>query len=228
MIISHKYKFIFIKTQKTAGTSIEVFLSQHCGSKDVMTPIMPYVEPHQPRNYQGFWNPLPEMVENKGHNISAIVSSILKRNKFFNHIPAMTLRQRISKNVWNSYFKFCVERNPWDKTLSHYHMVNYRAGGGISLDEYIKQKNFCINYPLYTDTTGNILVDKVIKYESLIDELEQVFQELGIPFNGSLGINAKSEYRTDKRPYQNVFTMEQRGVIENVFSREIELHGYVF
>src|SRR5258706_13533067 len=39
MIISHVYKFIFIKTNKTAGTSIEIALSRFCGDDDVITPI---------------------------------------------------------------------------------------------------------------------------------------------------------------------------------------------
>ena len=43
MIISHARSFIFIKTRKTAGTSVEVYLSQHCGPEDVITPIQPPV-----------------------------------------------------------------------------------------------------------------------------------------------------------------------------------------
>ena len=39
MIISHKYKYIFFKTSKTAGTSIEISLSRFCGKDDVITPI---------------------------------------------------------------------------------------------------------------------------------------------------------------------------------------------
>ena len=39
MIVSHKHKFIFLKTKKTAGTSIELALSRLCGPADVITPL---------------------------------------------------------------------------------------------------------------------------------------------------------------------------------------------
>ena len=41
VIISHRHRFIFIKTGKTAGTSVEIALSKFCGPEDVITPISP-------------------------------------------------------------------------------------------------------------------------------------------------------------------------------------------
>lgn len=228
MIISHKYKFIFIKTLKTAGTSIEIFLSQHCGEDDIVTPIYPHVEPHVARNYRGVWNPLPEIIENSSYRTTSILKEVLKRNKFYNHISAREVKARISKNIWNNYFKFCIERNPWDKTISYYHMLNYRAGGNITFARYIDMGDFCLNYPLYTDASSNLMIDKVIKYESLTEELQKIFNNLGIPFNGNLGTQAKSEYRQNKKPYQEVFTDEQRKIIEEAFSKEIQMHGYKY
>src|SRR5205823_5081789 len=38
VIVSHTHKYIFIKSLKTAGTSIEAALSQHCSENDMVTP----------------------------------------------------------------------------------------------------------------------------------------------------------------------------------------------
>lgn len=229
MILSHRHRFIFIKTAKTAGTSIEVFLSKHCGPGDVITPIEPPIEGHRPRNYTGFINPLPEMLQRPGKISAAFRHSMSSREKFYNHMPAVEIRNRVPAGVWNSYFKFCVERNPWDKVLSHYHMHAAREGGPLSLDEYLARGRLPINYFRYTDRRGRkIIVDRVLRYENLLVELGEVFSLLAIRFDGKLGVAAKSEYRTDRTPYQEVFNDEQRKLIEKAFAKEIELHGYQF
>jgi hypothetical protein len=201
MIISHKHKFIFIKTVKTASTSIEVFLSPLCAPGDIVTPIEPPVEGHQPRNYEGFRN----------------------------HIPATLIKERVPPEVWETYFKFCVERNPWDKVLSHYHMHAARKAGDLSLDQYLANGKFPINYPRYTDDSGaTIIVDRVVYYEKLYVDLADVFAQLKLPFSGTLGVRAKSEFRNDRAPYQSVFNEAQRKIVEAAFAREISLHGYRF
>jgi hypothetical protein len=104
-----------------------------------------------------------------------------------------------------------------------------RAGGSLSLDEYLARGRFPINYCRYTDDSGaRIIVDRVLHYENLVAELSEVFSQLNVPFDGTLGVAAKSEYRADRRPYQLVFNAKQRRIVENVFAREIELRGYRF
>ena len=132
-------------------------------------------------------------------------------------------------DVWNDYFKFCVERNPWDKVLSHYHMHAAREGGGLSLDEYLARGRFPIDDFRYMDRSrSKIIVDRIVRYENLLVELGELLAQLNIPFDGTLGIAAKSEYRSDRRAYQDVFNDEQRRIVEKAFAKEIELHGYRF
>ena len=155
MIISHQHKFIFIKTAKTAGTSIEVFLSRWCGKEDIVTPIRPPIEGHQPRNHEQLVDPRTGLLWRPEGLHRALRNVFERRQKFYNHMPAWLVQQRIPARVWNSYFKFCVERNPWDKVLSHYHMVASRADGSLSLDQYLLS-NGRVNQLLqsYTDPSG--------------------------------------------------------------------------
>ena len=86
MIISHKHKFIFVKTVKTAGTSIEAFLSQHCGPDDVLTPIFPAIEGHQPRNYEGPVHPISEILRLPFGPVSAWRHILSQRQRFYRHM----------------------------------------------------------------------------------------------------------------------------------------------
>lgn len=226
MIISHKHKFIFIKTFKTAGTSLEVFLSSHCGEDDVITPIFPHIEPHVARNYQGYFNPFPRLWHCRGRRARRILRELIQRKLFYGHMNGQVIRDRIPAAIWNSYFKFCVERNPWEKALSYYHMKNYRAGGKLTLEQYFARCKFRTNFEKYTDNKGRLLVDEVIRYEELAAGLGRVFERLGIPFDGSLGIRAKSEYRSDRLPYSEVLTDAQIEIIARAYAPEIRMHGY--
>jgi len=202
MIISHRYRFIFIKTLKTAGTSIEVFLSKHCGPIDVITPINPHMAHHTPQNYDGYYN----------------------------HIPASSVREKMDPSNWKSYFKFCVERNPWDKTVSHFYSRRSRKDHTLTFERYLSEKKFPINFPKYTEPSNpqKIIVDEILYYERLMDDLNRVFKNLGIAFGGSLGVNAKSEYRTDRRHYRDIYTADQATLVANEFKHEVSLHGYKF
>lgn len=176
-------------------------MSELCGESDVLTPIYPTVLGHRARNDAGFYN----------------------------HIPAIELQEKIDAEVWNSYFKFCVERNPWDKVLSFFWMERHRNGGALQIDEFLGREQIGLNWPLYTDQhQSRPIVDKVLKYETLDNDLEQVFKKLGLPWDGELKIKAKSEYRQDRRHYRDVLTANQVETIALRFAQEIDWHQYVF
>jgi hypothetical protein len=104
-----------------------------------------------------------------------------------------------------------------------------REGGELSLHEYFARGRFPINDFRYLDRSRNkIIVDRIVRFENLLPELGEIFAQLRIPFEGTLGIAAKSEYRADRRPYGEVFNDQQRRIVEKAFAKEIELHGYRF
>ena len=229
MIISHKYRFIFIKTFKTAGTSLEVLLSQYCDSDDIVTPFMGTEYSHRPRNSCSFFNPFPELLAPPRSRFQKTVHDLLRLRRFYNHMPAHLVKHRISRQVWDSYFKFCIERNPWDKALSHY-WFKKDSEKLKSFDDYIQKGYKCFNYPLYTSPgkVSDILVDKVVKYENLTEDLGEVFQHLNIPWDGALAVRAKGGARKDKRHYREVLSSTQASAIEKCYSHEISLHNYKY
>lgn len=230
MILSHKYKFIFLKTNKTAGTSIEIALSKFCGAEDVITPIT--AEDEVTRKELGCRGPQNYLATLRDYGVRDIYGLVVRRQRklrFYNHIPARLVMQRVPQEVWNSYFKFCFERNPWDRFLSLYYWrcrteprptVSEFLASDAPLD--LKRRGFDI----YT-IGGKVVVDRVCLYENLTEELEAVRRLLGIPEPLVLP-RAKSKFRGDRRSYREVLTEEEKAKIESLFSDEIRLFGYTY
>ena len=246
MIISHKYRFIFVKTAKTAGTSIEVLLSQICEEEAVVTPFAFPEAAHRPRNFKGRFNPLPEVIYilRSGAvrvHLRETLEDYRAGIRFRNHTPAWRIRCRVEPQIWRDYFKWCVVRNPFETVLSGWHYYRFKMHKDISLNDYLvllkKRKerklygvgSFPLNWYNYTDLrSGQVLVDRIAKYENLEDELRLIFRELRIPFRGGLSIRAKGNIRRDKRSYRDVLTCEWRRLIEELFREELEQHGYSY
>jgi hypothetical protein len=206
MIISPQHNLIFVKTWKTAGTSIEVFLSQAVEDDAIVTPIRPPVDGHLARN----------------HTSGDV--------KFFNHMPASKIRARLGPSVWDGFDTFCVERNPWDQVVSTYFMRRARSDPELDWDMFIQERDFYRNHTQYTSDPdrSEVLVGSIVHYERLEQGLAEVFDRAGIPFDGSLGVRAKGDYRVDRRHYREHYTDRQAEIVSEEFATEIRINGYEF
>lgn len=254
MIISHKHKFIFIKIRKTASSSIEAALAAQCGKDDIITPMPTSPEHSHAQNWEkaaGGWKLLqriPELMFWRNSTIQNYKGMSQKRQillgNFYNHMRAVDIKACISPYIWNSYFKFCCERNPWDKLLSRYAWQHRdtKLPNGISAESfttYLKQNTHASpslsDYPFYTDRGGKLLVDKIIRFENLSEDFAEVANKLGIAAKLDLklkqGTKASSLAENSTSPnkdYRKFYTQEQKQLVAKACAKEIELLGYEF
>jgi len=234
LIVCHEHKFIFLKTRKTAGTSIEISLSRLTGPGDVVTKLSPRDEKIrldmgiQPRGYRGRFNPMPEILFGSYRERIQAIREFVKGKKFRNHSSSIKIRNRVACGVWDSYFKFCFERNPWDKTISHFYWNRAKPRkGDLTFEKYLKTGAFPVDSHRWY-RHNRLQVDFVGRFENLKEDLTTALARVGIDFDGWLP-RAKGGKRDPKsRPYQRFLSDEAREKITRVFALEIELLGYRF
>lgn len=222
MIISHEHRFVFLKTQKTAGTSIEVLLERYVEPGAIVTPIEPPVAGHTPRNHQRPFNPVPEMLATR--RVRAPLSDLKRHRTFFNHIDATRARARLGRKRWDSYFKFCFDRDPWDKTVSWYYWQTR------FLPERPSFRDFVLTDPLPSDldrysTDGEVAMDFIGRFEHLDADLAVVMDRLGFTDVPSLS-REKARSRPVDAGVDPLYTEELDDRVASVFARELVLLGY--
>ena len=195
MIISHKHKFIFIKTRKTAGSSIERYLFDYLGSDDICTGS----------TIEG--TPLLNTDIKDGHIGWDVINSLYPYE-------------------FKTYFKFAVERNPWDKVVSYYFYSRNKSpkktknGFGQFASKFAKN---VVDWNLYT-SNDNLIVDSLINYE----KLHETFCTIPIPYNNELlTTKLKANFRKEQ-DYTKFYDDSSIAIVGELFKKEIKKFNYQF
>ena len=211
MILSHKHKFIFFKSHKTAGTSMEMALATCCGEKDIVTPLC--FSEDCGGNYgveKGYSHPT------KNH----------KEKKFNPHASPREVKEKISPETWDTYYKFSIIRNPWDRMVSQWWWWWARGDNyqNLNFSEFIKERKPFPWCPKFCDWFTD--VDFLIRFENLRGDYEKACDHLKI--SPVMLPRAKGGFRKKKAHYSKYYTRETKQIVADHYRKDIDQFNYSF
>lgn len=222
MLVSHSHQFIYTKTVKTAGTSVESYFERFC---------MP----------EGEWSLSHARDEYESdHGIIGFRGSTKKPDscKYWNHMPAIKIRDAIGKRNWKNYHKFCVVRNPYDKVVSWFYFLQRqkdKLNESFDLDKerqefedwLVRGKQLPIDRDKYL-IKGKFCLDDVIRFESMAVDIERICDQLGVPWEPSALPFLKKGIRPQQATIEELYSEKSKEIVKEAFSFELKHFNYAF
>jgi hypothetical protein len=229
MIVSFERKFIFLRTMKTGSTSVELALAELCGPDDILTNVSKFEEHRRGRGQQNNIVPL-ESVPFWSRLAWAFGLDAKKAGiQLPNHAYARTVRRLVTPEQWAAFTKITIERNPWDREVSHYLYRKRNGKESGTFAEFVRRgwrRRTIPNFDIYA-IDGKIVADEVMRFESLSDDFDAVMRRLGVenpPQLRHLNISRPGE----KADYRTFYDDRTRATVARRYAREIEAFGYRF
>jgi len=207
MIISFKHNFIYLRPLKVGSSAVLQALGEYCGDDDIVNYPIPITE-----------------VLNLGLKLYG-------RNftKYKRHMLPDDIRE-ISKVDWDSFFKFTIVRNPWDRVVSMYWWDKER---GDTFSEWLakcKVKGVNSEHDFFHEDyyfkDGKKIADYYLRYENLESDYESVCHHIGIPYKKLPKL--KHNIRIDKKHYSEYYNKAEKEFVAKMFPQTIKEFGYEF
>lgn len=164
------------------------------------------------------------------HRVEGRASSWLAGVGFINmHATAMQLRSALPGAIFSDYRKVGVVRNPWDRCVSLYRYHQYSEKiRDMTFEKYLQHRGNDIKQAQYfADEDGNLLLDGVIRFENLNEDLLRFAETVGMKkLAGQLSHINPSRRESDYHHYYE--NNNARRMVEEISARDIELFGYEF
>jgi hypothetical protein len=210
---------------KTASTSLQIELSKCCGAQDILSEVnLKYDQVLQDIGYKGPQNCQMSFWKLQPQDWYRIIF-MHKSPKVSPHMTASRIQKYIGKFAWDSYFKFCVVRNPFDRAISLYYWRLKNLPDKPDLNRYIlsMKAGKLSTWNRYT-INNELAVDLVCRYENLQLDLETVAAKIGI--EPLVLPHAMTSFRKDRRDYHELINPEARAHIEHLCKKEIRAFNY--
>jgi len=234
MLISHRKRFIYTKTVKTAGTTVESYFEPYCMREGEWA----------------FSHPRAEYISEAG--IVGIRSGEpleIQGTIWWNHMPALAVRALIGETIWNDYFKFCVVRNPFDAVVSAYRYFwaskqppraepagylsritsafsksNAHTELRSSFETWLRSVRLPFDRNKYC-IDGRLCMDGIIRYESLFDGIHDACRRLDIAFQPERVPHLKKSEKPEF-PLESYYTRASLDLVERAYQFELDTFGY--
>ena len=233
MIVSHKHKFIFIKTAKTGGSTIENILQAHLGPQDIASG-------------SGYHDNFHNRKIRRTHTLNFIKFDYPSVLGGYSHVPASFLYKKYFKGKKpKDYFVFSIERNSYDKAISHWWWHQYtkrlykrQRPTEVSLREHLTRlieshhnHNHLSCWWRYNQPPefDELNVDKVYQYHEWGDMWKDLSERFSIDID--MDDTEKIRFKDSKKPfahYSHAYQNNEQELVGQLCAKEIEHFGYEF
>lgn len=211
--------FIFLKTHKTASTSVEAALEVLC------TP-----EGHVPEHQQA------EIKSELGY-VSGRMGGQHPSDFIAAHAGARAIERKVGKEVFENYTKVYTTRNPYDKVVSWFwHVMPEKTASRLteSFDDTLQlfsdwlqmRPTLPADLDIYRASSG-VFPAETIRFEHLDEDLRAFVTKMGATIDLSKMPRWKSGARGHKdRPYQDYYNHDTQNIVRKRFKFDFEHFGY--
>lgn len=207
MIVSHQHRFIFFAVPKTATHTIRQALRVHMGPDDW----------EQQKLFGKQSLPIPELARIQ-----------------HGHISARQIRPHLDADIWDTYFKFGLVRNPYDRFVSTCFFLqrdnpNFASSATQVMKKALRKARFrdrVLVKPQYlqlTDDDGAVQLDYVGRYETLQQSYDEICNRLNLRTT-RLSRNNTSLHKT----FSDYYDDELKQLVQDLYAQDLQMFGYEF
>jgi len=216
LLLSLRYKFLFVHIAKTGGTSIRATLNRY-------------------RRRDPYYIPIAicsRISSFTGHRIGC---------KLPRHAKVIAAYEMLPREIFQNLFKFACVRNPWDLQVSSYHHIRrerpHLMAGHDKFENFLRYKldpsrpyqyhidtSIELQSDYLVDLNGKVIVDYIGRFEDLEKDFRESCRRIGID-PPQLAHRRKAKNRLDYRSYYTDATAE---LIADRFKPDVELFDYKF